>query len=44
LGRTGRSSELNPWYFLDSVKYLEAEENKQSLPTLFDLEGLPEAS
>ena len=44
LGRKGRSSELNTGYFLDSVKYLQAEENKQALPTLFDLEGLPEAS
>jgi hypothetical protein len=44
LGRKGRSSELNAGYFLDSVKYLEAEENKQALPTLFDFEGLPEAS
>lgn len=44
LGRKGRSSELNTGYFLDSVKYLEAEENKQALPTLFDFEGLPEAS
>lgn len=37
LGRKGRSSELNPGYFLDSVKYLEAEERKQDMPTLFDL-------
>lgn len=44
LGRKGRSSELNTGYFLDSVKYLEAEDNKQALPTLFDLEGLPSAS
>jgi len=44
LGRQGRSSELNPGYFLDSVKYLEAEERKQDMPTLFDLEGLPDAS
>lgn len=44
LGRKGRSSELNTGYFLDSVKYLQAEENKQALPTLFDLEGLPAAS
>lgn len=44
LGRKGRSSELNTGYFLDSVKYLQAEENKQSLPTLFDLAELPEAS
>jgi hypothetical protein len=39
LGRKGRSSELNPGYFLDSVKYLEAEENKQAMPTLFDAIG-----
>jgi hypothetical protein len=38
LGRKGRSSELNAGYFLDSVKYLEAEENKQAMPSLFDLE------
>jgi hypothetical protein len=44
LGRKGQSSELNTGYFLDSVKYLEAEENKQALPTLFDLAELPEAS
>jgi hypothetical protein len=37
LGRRGRSSELNSGYFLDSVKYLEAEERKQEMPTLFDL-------
>lgn len=37
LGRKGRSSELNPEYFLDSVKYLEAEERAQEMPTLFDL-------
>lgn len=36
LGRRGRSSELNSGYFLDSVKYLEAEERKQEMPTLFD--------
>jgi hypothetical protein len=40
LGRTGRSSELNSGYFLDSVKYLEAEENKQAMPTLFDAIGV----
>ncbi|MCO4257374.1 DNA methyltransferase [Pseudarthrobacter cellobiosi] len=39
LGRKGRSSELNSGYFLDSVKYLEAEENKQAMPTLFDAIG-----
>lgn len=44
LGRRGRSSELNTGYFLDSVKYLEAEERDRAMPTLFDLEDLPEAS
>jgi DNA modification methylase len=37
LGRKGRGSELNSGYWADSVKYLEAEERKQDLPTLFDL-------
>jgi hypothetical protein len=37
LGRTGRAVELNPGYFLDGVKYLEAEERKNDIPTLFDL-------
>lgn len=37
-GRRGRSVELNPGYFLDSVKYLEAEERKRDMPSLFDLE------
>lgn len=36
MGRRGSGSELNPGYFLDSVKYLEAEERKGSMPTLFD--------
>lgn len=40
MGRRGRGVELNPGYFLDSVKYLEAEERKQSLPTLFDLAAI----
>ncbi|SEI45414.1 SNF2 family N-terminal domain-containing protein [Arthrobacter sp. yr096] len=44
LGRQGRSSELNPGYFLDSVKYLEAEERQREMPTLFDLEEVPQAS
>jgi hypothetical protein len=39
LGRKGRSSELNGGYFLDSVKYLEAEERAQDMPTLFDSIG-----
>ena len=44
LGRKGRSSELNPGYFLDSVKYLEAEERKQDMPTLFDLATMEETT
>lgn len=44
LGRRGRSSELNTGYFLDSVKYLEAEERDRAMPTLFDLEEVPQAS
>lgn len=38
-GRRGLSTELNPGYWLDSVKYLEAEERKQAMPSLFDLEA-----
>lgn len=38
LGRRGRAAELNPQYFLDGVKYLEAAERELSMPTLFDLE------
>jgi hypothetical protein len=38
LGRHSRSVELNPGYFLDGVKYLEAEERKRGMPSLFDLE------
>jgi len=40
LGRKGRGSELNPGYWADSVKYLEAEERNKALPTLFDLADL----
>ena len=36
LGRKGRAVELNPQYFMDGVKYLEAEERKRSMPTIFD--------
>lgn len=39
-GRTGRGVELNPDYYRDGVAYLRAQEQKQNLPTLFDLEGL----
>lgn len=38
LGRSGRSVELNPGYFLDGVKYLQAQERSAHLPTLFDVE------
>lgn len=38
LGRRGRGVELNPGYYFDAVKYLQAEERKQDMPTLFDLE------
>lgn len=37
LGRRGRGVELNAGYFLDGVKYLQAEERRQKMPTLFDL-------
>jgi hypothetical protein len=35
-GRRGLGIELNSGYFLDGVKYMEAEERKQGMPTLFD--------
>jgi hypothetical protein len=37
LGRRGRAAELNPGYFLDGVKYLQAKEKALATPTLFDL-------
>ncbi|MGV9482003.1 DNA methyltransferase [Gordonia aichiensis] len=37
-GRHGRGVELNAGYWLDSVKYLEAEERRNDMPTLFDFE------
>ena len=37
-GRRGRGVELNAGYWLDSVKYLEAEERRHDMPTLFDFE------
>lgn len=43
-GRRGSGSELNTGYFLDSVKYLEAEARKQDMPSLFDLEPLDGAA
>ena len=36
-GRRGRAVELNPGYFLDGVKYVQAEEHKRNLPSLFDV-------
>jgi hypothetical protein len=36
LGRRGLGVELNGGYFLDAVKYLEAEERKHAMPRLFD--------
>lgn len=36
LGRKGRASELNPSYFMDGVRYLEAAEREVSMPSLFD--------
>ena len=38
LGRLGRGVELNPGYYLDGVKYLQAEEHRREMPSLFDLE------
>lgn len=40
LKRQGRAAELNPGYFLDGVKYLEAQERKVGMPTLFGLLGI----
>lgn len=37
LGRRGRAVELNTQYFLDGIKYLQAEERKKSMPSIFDL-------
>ncbi|MHC1549417.1 DNA methyltransferase [Phyllobacterium sp. K27] len=35
--RRGRASELNPGYFLDGIKYLQAMEREVSTPTMFDI-------
>ncbi|MFC0478997.1 DNA methyltransferase [Gellertiella hungarica] len=37
LKRRGRAVELNPGYFLDGIKYLEAMEREISTPTMFDI-------
>jgi hypothetical protein len=36
LDRKGRAVELNPGYFFDGVKYLEAKEREKEMPSLFD--------
>lgn len=36
LGRRGRAAELDPGYFLDGVKYLQATEREIAVPSLFD--------
>ena len=41
LGRRGRAVELNTGYFLDGVKYLQAEERRFAMPSLFDLDDAP---
>jgi hypothetical protein len=43
LGRRGRASELNPQYFLDGIKYLQAAERELAMPSLFDLLADPAA-
>lgn len=37
LGRSGAGTELNATYFDDAVRYCQAAEAEQSIPTLFDL-------
>lgn len=37
-GRRGGASELNTGYFMDAVKYLQAEERRRDMPTLFDVD------
>lgn len=39
LGRKGMMTELNPDYFRDAVGYLDAEEERMEMPTLFDFIG-----
>jgi DNA modification methylase len=38
MGRRGYGIELNPDYFQDGVKYLQAIEREKVAPTLFDME------
>lgn len=44
LGRRGRAVELNPGYFLDGIKYLQAMEREVSTPTMFDIFDQGEAA
>lgn len=37
-GRRGRGVELNTSYYLDGVKYMEAQDRERDMPTLFDLD------
>ncbi len=37
LGRRGRGVELNPGYFVDGVRYMQATEQEINSPSLFDL-------
>jgi hypothetical protein len=39
LGRRGRGVELNSGYFLDGVKYLQAQDREHDMPSLFELES-----
>lgn len=39
LGRRGSGVELNPGYYFDGVKYLQAEERRREMPSLFDIEA-----
>ncbi len=43
-GRRGRAVELNPGYFADGVKYLEAAQRQIAMPTLFDIPALDKAA
>lgn len=43
-GRRGRAAELNTGYFMDGVKYLQAEERAKSMPALFDVVETQEAA
>jgi DNA modification methylase len=40
MGRRGYGIELNPDYFQDGVKYLQAIERENVAPTLFDMEAV----